>query len=207
MPGRRTITLRFLTSPVTILGSDRVEAVEVVRNELKIDRGGVPRALPTGETEVLEAGMVLRSVGYRGEPVADLPYDPVPGTVPNEGGCVRPGLYVAGWVKRGPTGFIGTNKSCSEETVERFLDDLDAGLLATPKAEAEHLGQLLGGRGVQVVDLAGWQAIDHEERRRGASHERVRNKIVDIDEFLRVARPGRTRPRYAATRRKRENRG
>lgn len=211
VPGRRTITLRFLTSPVTILGSDRVEAVEVVRNELKLDTDGVPRALPTGETELLEAGMVLRSVGYRGERVPDLPYDPVSGTVPNEGGRVRPGLYVAGWVKRGPTGFIGTNKSCSEETVERLLDDLDAGLLATPKAAPtsglEPLGRLLGDRGVQVVDLAGWQAIDREERRRGDSRERVRNKIVDIDEFLRVAQPGRTRPRYASTRRKRENRG
>lgn len=205
--GWRTITLRFLTSPVRIVGGGRVEAVELVRNELRVDEAGVPRAVPTGATELMETGIVLRSVGYHGEPVPDLPYDRASGTVPHQGGRVRPGVYVAGWIKRGPTGFIGTNKSCAQETVERFLDDLDAGLLARPREDAGHIGGLLADRGVQVVDLAGWRAIDREERRRGASSDRVRSKIVDTDELLRVARTAAPGPRYATAPRRREDRG
>lgn len=130
-PGRRRIVLRFLTSPLRILGDDadgsdgRVCGIEVVRNRLDPDAAGILRAVSTGETEVLEAGLVLRAVGYHGRPVTGLPYDETTGTVPHQGGRVRPGVYVAGWVKRGPTGFIGTNKTCAQETVDRILDDLD----------------------------------------------------------------------------------
>ena len=115
---------------------------------------------------------MLRSVGYHGRPVTDLPYDEATGTVPNDRGRVRPGLYVAGWVKRGPTGFIGTNKSCAEETVERILDDLDAGLPA-PRRHAESIASVVAGRRPEVVDLAGWRAIDAEERRRGEARSVV----------------------------------
>ena len=139
-------------------------------------------------------------MGYHGREVADLPYDPATGTVPSDAGRVEPGTYVAGWVKRGPTGFIGTNKSCAQETVSRLLDDLDAGLVSPPARDADDLGALLASRGVTALDLADWRALDAEERRRGATSGRVRAKIVDREEMLRVAVEARrervTRSRY-----------
>ena len=126
--------LRFTTSPVEVLGTDRVTGLRVVRNRLVADAAGVLRAEPTGETEVIDAGLVVRSVGFRGVPVAGLPFDDERGTVPNERGRVEPGVYVVGWIKRGPVGFIGTNKTCAQETVSTLLDDLDAGLPAPPAA-------------------------------------------------------------------------
>ncbi|MDN4175405.1 FAD-dependent oxidoreductase [Nocardioides sp. SOB77] len=194
-PTRRRIVLRFLASPTRLLGTDRVAGVELVRNELVPDAAGVPRAKATDETEVLEAGMVLRSVGYRGVPVDGLPHDPVSGTVPNEQGRVEPGTYVAGWVKRGPTGFLGTNKSCAQETVGTLLDDLDSGLLEERTTRAGDLRRLLDARGVHVVDLAGWRAIDREERRRGEAAGRPRVKLTDPDEMLETVRSAGRRGR------------
>jgi ferredoxin--NADP+ reductase len=208
--GRRTIVLRFLTSPVEILGAERVSGVRVVRNALETGADGVPRAVPTGESEVISAGLVLRAVGYRGEPVRDLPYDAGSGTVPNDRGRVRPGVYVAGWVKRGPTGFIGTNKSCAEETVTRILDDLDSGAVGDPVGTPASIQQVVRGRCPELVDLAGWRAIDAEERRRGAARGRARVKIVDTDELRRVAGTASvraTRPATLTARRRREKRG
>jgi len=186
-PARRTIVLRFLASPVEIVGEGRVSGVVVGRNRLEVDESGVAGAVATGETELLETGMLLRAVGYRGLPVPDLPYDGDTGTVPNEAGRVRPGVYVAGWVKRGPTGFIGTNKSDAEETVDAILDDLDAGSVGEPAETTARLRSVIRSRQPRMVDLAGWQAIDGEERRRGAAAGRPRVKIVDVDEMLRIA--------------------
>ena len=199
-PDRRTIVLRFQASPVAVHGEGRVTAVEIGRNQLLPDEHGVPRAVPTGETELLEAGMLLRAVGYHGLPVADLPYDAATGTIPNDRGRVGPGVYVAGWVKRGPIGFIGTNKSDAEETVDRILDDLDAGIIKEPVGSAEDLRGLIRRRQPGMVDLAGWQAIDREERRRGAETGRPRAKIVDVEEMRRVASAA-SRSRHATLRR------
>ncbi len=187
-PALPTIVLRFLTSPVRILGEERVTGIEVVRNRLEPDTDGVLRPVATDDVETLDCGLVVRAVGYHGQPVADLPYDAATGTVPNDRGRVTPGVYVAGWVKRGPTGFIGTNKTCAQETVDRILDDLDAGLPA-PVGTPESIASVVRGRQPDVVDLAGWRAIDAEERRRGADRGRARVKIVDVDEMLRVAAP------------------
>ena len=202
-PAKRTIVLRFLASPVRVLGEDRVSAVEVSRNRLEVDEHGAPRAIPTGETEILETGLLLRAVGYHGLPVADLPYDARRGVVPSDRGRVRPGVYVSGWVKRGPTGFIGTNKADSSETVQQLLDDLDAGACPEPVGSAAATAALVRRRQPAVVDLAGWQAIDAEERRRGADRGRPRVKIVDIDEMLRIAhgQARRTRARLLGARR------
>lgn len=156
-PGRRRIVLRFCSAPVEIRGEGAVSGVEVERTELRtVD--GVVRAVPTGEREFLPAGMVLRSVGYRGEPVADLPFDDERGVVPNEAGRVRPGLYVAGWIKRGPTGFLGTNKTCAEETVESLLDDLQAGRLRAPAVDRSELDRWFRRVVPAGLDLAGWRA-------------------------------------------------
>jgi ferredoxin--NADP+ reductase len=159
----RTLVLRFHTTPTRVVGTDHVEGLEVTRD---------------GRTEVVPAGLVVRSVGVRGAPVPGLPYDDATGTVPHEQGRVEPGTYVVGWIKRGPRGFIGTNKSCAAETVSSLLDDLDAGLPA-PVAVP---GPLPG-----AIGLAGWRAIDEEERRRGAAQGRTRATVVDLDELRRIA--------------------
>jgi ferredoxin--NADP+ reductase len=196
-PALRTMVLRFGAAPVEVLGPERVTGLRVARTELVPDEHGVLRARLTDRVERLDAGMVLRSVGYRGVPVRDLPHDPDTGTVRNAGGRVRPGVYVAGWAKRGPTGFIGSNKTCARETVGSLLDDLDAGLLDRGPRDPRPLEDLLRSRGVPVVDLAGWRAVDEEERRRGASAGRPRRKIVDIAELERVAARDRRAGRYA----------
>jgi ferredoxin--NADP+ reductase len=199
-PAKRTIVLRFYASPVAVHGEGKVTSVEIGRNRLEVDPDGVPRAVPTGETELVEAGMLLRAVGYHGLPVADLPYHSVSGTVPNEKGRVMPGVYVAGWVKRGPTGFIGTNKSDAEETVDQILDDLDSGIIPEPVGTTQGLRGVIRGRQPGMVDLAGWQAIDREEKRRGAEVGRPRIKIVDVEEMRRIAAES-TAPRYTSLRR------
>ena len=189
-----TIVLRFLTSPLRILGEDRVTGIEVGSNTLTTDPAGAVRAIPTGESEVIDCGLVLRAVGYHGRPVADLPYDEATGTVPNDGGRVFPGVYVAGWVKRGPSGFIGTNKTCAQETVERILDDLDSGI-PEPMEQPSGTVDAVRARRPELVDLAGWRAIDEEERRLGELAGRRREKFVDVADMVRVAhgaqRPGR----------------
>ena len=139
-PGRRppgkpvTVRLRFCVSPVAILGECGVEAVEVVRNELVADPSGRIRAVPTDEREVIPCGIVLRSVGYRGTALPGVPFDEARATMPNDGGRVLgddgaplPGVYCTGWIKRGPSGVIGTNKKDATETVELLLADAAAG--------------------------------------------------------------------------------
>ena len=156
----RAIRLRFFSSPVAIHGDGKVEAIELVRNELI---GG--RAVPTEERETIPCGIVFRSVGYQGVPLPGLPFDEGSATIPNEGGRVEPGLYVAGWIKRGPSGVIGTNKKDATETVALLLDDARAGLL--PSREEGMLETLLEERGVDAVLYGGWEAIDAAERTAG----------------------------------------
>ncbi len=167
VPHLRTIVLRFHATPVAVLGRDRVEGISI------------------SPTETIECGLVLRAVGYHGQAVPGLPYDEVTGTVSNDRGRVAPGTYVAGWIKRGPTGFIGTNKTCAQETVTQLLDDLDAGTARVPARTG--VLELLAERGVEVIDLAGWRAIDREERRRGEAAGRPRTKIVTLDELRSIA--------------------
>ncbi|MGV0813169.1 FAD-dependent oxidoreductase [Mycolicibacterium boenickei] len=126
----RRIVLEYLQSPTAILGDDAVRAVEFSRNELIAGDDGSPRVKPTGELHTVDAGLVLTSIGYRGVPVAGLPFDG--GIVPNDAGRVTgvPATYVTGWIKRGPTGFIGTNKSCAQETVRSLVADYNSGRLA-----------------------------------------------------------------------------
>jgi ferredoxin--NADP+ reductase len=177
----RAIRLRFLLSPVAIVGDERVEAIELVRNELV---GG--RAVPTDERETIPCGIIFRSVGYQGVPLPGLPFDEGSATIPNEGGRVEPGLYVAGWIKRGPSGVIGTNKKDATETVALLLDDARAGLLPT-RGEGT-LEELLEERGVEAVLYAGWEAIDRAERDAGEPHGRPRIKLHRWDDLLAAAK-------------------
>ena len=177
----RAIRLRFLRSPVAILGDGKVEAVELVHNEL-VDG----RAVPTDERETIECGIVFRSVGYQGVPLPGVPFDDRSGTIPNEGGRVEPGTYVAGWIKRGPSGVIGTNKKDATETVALLLEDARAGRL--PARGDGKLEELLAERGVEAVLYAGWEAIDQVERSAGDPHGRPRIKLCSWDELLAASR-------------------
>ncbi|MGA4943343.1 FAD-dependent oxidoreductase [Streptomyces cinereoruber] len=182
VPGRRRIVLRFLTGPARIEGDDRVTGLTVVRTELRRADDGTVRAVPTDETETIETSLVLRAVGYRAEPVPDLPFDAETGTVPHERGRVEPGVYVTGWIKRGPTGFIGTNKSCAQETVTALLDDLETGRLTAPA------GPPVTTARPDAVDLDGWRAIDAAERAEGRAQGRPRVKLLDREDLLAAAR-------------------
>jgi ferredoxin/flavodoxin---NADP+ reductase len=190
----RAVRFRFQVSPVAILGDERVEGVEIVRNRLEPDGRGSVRAVATEEREVIPCGIVFRSVGYRGVELPGVPFDERSGTIPNDGGRVLdaggsplPGTYVAGWIKRGPTGVIGTNKKDATETVELLLEDARAGRLP-PRASGSPLDQLLAERGVAVVTYAGWEAIDAAERAAGESQGRPRVKLCTWDELLAAAR-------------------
>ena len=163
---RRRIVLRFQASPVEVVGTDRTEGLQVVRTELVPDPDDdVARAVPVpGSEEFIEAGLVLSSVGYRGVPVPGVSFDPDTATIPNRRGRVLdapdggevPGLYTVGWIKRGPRGFIGSNKTCAAETVNALLDDANAGRLPSPGSAAQ-FEALLRDRRPDATDLVGWR--------------------------------------------------
>ena len=187
----RRIHLHFLARPVEVTGSDAVEGVVVERTELTEDGG----AQGTGETWLLPADLVVRSVGYRGVPLPGVPFDGSRHVVPNTEGRVVgadgtpvAGLYVAGWIKRGPSGIIGTNKKDSAETVRSLLADAAAGTVPTaPETDATRWDAVLKERGVVVVDHAGWRSIDASERELGASRGRDRTTIHDRVDLVAAA--------------------
>jgi ferredoxin/flavodoxin---NADP+ reductase len=193
--GRR-IELRFLRSPVAIRGDQRVEAVDIGRNEIVRTDDGMLRARAVDEpVETIECGLVLRSVGYRAVPLPDVPFDERYFVLPNERGRVftpdgepLPGVYAVGWIKRGPTGILGTNKRDAEETAACLVEDLAAGALPhPPQAGPEAIDGLIAERKRDVVTIDGWRAIDADERDRGASQERPRVKHASRDELLSAA--------------------
>src|SRR5579859_3992053 len=192
----KRLVLRFCVSPVAILGGERVEAIEIVHNELVPDGRGSVRAVPTDRREVIPCGVVFRSVGYRGVELPGVPFDAERATIRNAGGRVLdeqgaqvPGAYCAGWIKRGPTGVIGTNKKDATETVALLLEDARSGALPrAPEATAEAVDALLAERGAEVVMYSGWELIDKLECERGAPHGRPRIKLARWDELLKAAR-------------------
>ena len=200
----RRVVLHFNTSPVALTGTDRVEGMTVVRNRLEPDgRGGV-RAVPTDETHTLPVGLVFRSVGYRGRQLPGVPFDERAGVVPNVGGRVVeeagstaavPGLYVAGWIKRGPQGVIGTNKQCATETVTQLLADAAAGALPPVDDDVSPIDALLAERQVLVTNWTDWQALDRAEQERGAAAGRPRAKITALEEMLEIVGASRAGPR------------
>jgi len=211
LPGaRRRIELRFLRSPVEIRGTGRVEAIDVRRNEIVQTDDGWLRARPLGEdVETIECGLVLRSVGYRAVPLPDVPFDERHFVLPNERGRVLaadgetlPGVYSVGWIKRGPTGILGTNKRDADETVSCLVEDLDAGALPQPPNPGrEQIDALLAERKPDLVTVEGWRAIDGHELERGRAQQRPRVKLASREELLAaaavrdpVAGAGATRP-------------
>jgi ferredoxin--NADP+ reductase len=191
LDARRRIVLRFLGSPVEIRGGDRVEAVAIRRNEIVRTDDGLLRARPVEDgTETIECGLVLRSVGYRAVPLPHVPFDERRFVLPNERGRVLspdgeplPGVYAVGWIKRGPTGILGTNKRDAEETVSCLAEDLPA----LPQPPRGPIDALLAERKPDVVTVEGWRAIDAHELDRGRGERRPRVKLASRDELLAAA--------------------
>ncbi|HKQ61985.1 MAG TPA: FAD-dependent oxidoreductase [Candidatus Polarisedimenticolaceae bacterium] len=191
--GRR-LWIRFLVSPTELVADEhgRVGRVRLVHNELYRAEDGSIRPRATERFETIEAGLVFRSVGYKGVPLADLPFDAGQGLVPNRAGRVfdpatgamLPATYVAGWIKRGPSGVIGTNKPDAEETVAAMLGELGSGELAAPAApEPEAIERLLQQRGVRWVSYSDWLRLDALEVSRGKAQNRPRVKLLTYEAF------------------------
>ncbi len=193
----KRVVLRFLRSPVAIKGEGKVEGVELVRNELHHGGDGVLKARATEEHETLDAGIVFRSIGYRGVPIEGVPFDEWKGAIPNEEGRVIdpheqhaiPGEYVVGWIKRGPSGVIGTNKRDAQETVDRLVEDLHEGRLPEPTADGsqEAVEALVTARKPEHVTYAGWELIDAVEKGAGEPLGRPRVKLTRVAQMLEAA--------------------
>ncbi|MGW4704451.1 FAD-dependent oxidoreductase [Streptomyces sp. NPDC004285] len=182
---RRRIVLRFHSAPVEALGEEQVRAVRVTREG-------------AADGTEIAAGLLVRAIGYRGVPLAGLPFDEAAGTVPHEAGRVAglPGSYVVGWIKRGPSGGIGANRACAEETIGSLLADAVAGALPKPTGTSQEFRRLAKSRsGRGLVDARGLASIDRAERARGRDAGRPRVKLATVQELVAAARGGRPRPR------------
>jgi ferredoxin--NADP+ reductase len=191
------IVLRFLRSPVEILGGDEgsVASLRVARNRMERGADGVLRAVSTDRYETLDCGLVLRSIGYRGAALPDVPFDERGGRISNAGGrvcdaegVVLRGEYAVGWIKRGPSGVIGTNKKDAADTVARILEDRAADRLNRPAvADPDAAQALLSASVPGLVTWTGWRAIDAHERAAGEARGRPRVKLVRLPEMRDVA--------------------
>lgn len=179
---RPRIRLAYRMTPKRVVGGDRTDAIEFT-------------VTGTDEVRRVDAGLVLTSIGYCGKPIRGLPFDESMAVVPNDGGRVVdprsgepvPGSYVAGWIKRGPTGFIGTNKSCAAQTVHNLVADYNDGRLRDPLYKPGALDKLVHSRRPDTVDSAGWKAIDAAEIARGGD-ERPRVKFTAVADMLTAAK-------------------
>lgn len=189
----RRVHIKFLSSPVAVLGDTRVEGLEIEKNELR-DRNGALAAVGTGETVTLPVGLVLRSVGYRGVALPEVPFDDVRSVIPNvlgrvteaAGGAVVPGEYVAGWVKRGPTGVIGTNKADAAESVRSLLEDApNLARVTADDVAPEAVERFLESRGVPFFPFDHWLELDALELEAGRAQGRPRVKLTRVEEMLR----------------------
>jgi ferredoxin--NADP+ reductase len=180
---------RFRTSPIELKGDGRVESIVLGRNELVNDNGRIV-AKDTGEREEVPAQLVVRAVGYRGVPTPGLPFDERSGTIPHTGGRIEGSRneYVVGWIKRGPTGVIGSNKSDSQETVDTLISDLrDASLSDVGADYSDELVNWLVERQPKLITDDHWKLIDDYERSAGEPHGRPRVKVTSVAELLRIA--------------------
>lgn len=192
--GDKRIVFRFLTSPTAVVGDSHVTGIGCVRNEIRHTPTG-QRVVPTSDFDSISTPLVLRAIGYRGTPMPDIPFDETAGVIPNDHGRVLgpsgspiPATYVTGWVKRGPRGVIGSNRRDAQDTVDALVDDLAAGRLQAPSQDRDALSALLIQRCPDLIDRAGWSAIDQAERAAGASSGRVRAKFTHINAMIEAAR-------------------
>ena len=193
---RKCLTLRFLVSPTEIIGNNgQVQGIRLAKNAIFADAAGNIRPQATGVEETLDVGVVFRSVGYQGVPLSGIPFDEKSGTIRNVAGRVvdaagvpQPGLYTAGWIKRGPSGVIGTNKTCAQETVACMVEDLAAGNILAPLApQVDAIERLIATRQPSMVSYAQWQKIDAAEIASGEAQQRPRVKFTRIADMLGAA--------------------
>jgi ferredoxin--NADP+ reductase len=188
----RRVAIRFLLSPTRILGDGRVEAIELERNRLSRAQDGSLRAEPTGARAVVRAGLVLRAVGYRGEPIPGVPFDDKRGVIANVNGRVlgpdgQPTReYVVGWAKRGPSGVVGTNKKCAMDTVRVLTQDMVAGLLRAPEQREPAIEAFLRSRQPDLITWADWDTIDRHEREQGQRVGSPRVKLTRVSDMIDV---------------------
>lgn len=189
----KKIIFRFLVSPVEVVGTDRVEGLKIVHNEMVQDDKGEMRPRATDRTETLPVGLVFRSVGYYGVALPGVPFDEKKGVIPNaqgrvltqSGGDVIVGEYVAGWIKRGPSGVIGTNKQDAVETANLLLADLQEGQMWLPDApQPDAVVSLLHKRGVRIVTYADWQCLNDLEQANAQGTTRPRVKFTEVEAML-----------------------
>lgn len=181
---KRRIVFYFLESPVQIIGRNRVEGLILERNRL-CGSAFAQQAESTGDRYALRCGLVFRSIGYKGTQLPGLPFDASRGILPNASGRVlgHAGAYTTGWIKRGPSGIIGTNRACAVETVATLVRDFSRESL--PKKDgSDATKKLLASRGVQVVSYSDWKRIDAEEVRRGKERGKPREKFSSVDAML-----------------------
>ena len=193
---RQRIHLRFLLSPTELTGNGRVESVTLAHNRLVPAANDDLKAEPTGQSEVLPTGLVFRSVGYLGTGLPGLPFDAKRGIIPNTAGRViatsgahAPGEFVVGWIKRGPSGVIGTNKPDASETTEALLEDFQAGVFARTLPPRDEIDHLIQARGTRLVSWSDWSKLDQIERRQGAALGRPRVKFTSVSEMLEALDP------------------
>ena len=195
---KKRVHFMFLASPLEILGNGGVEKIRMVRNQLVKRDDGSLRPQATGELMEENAGLIFRSIGYHGNPLADIPFDQNSGTIPNECGQIidedqdkslRTREYVAGWIKRGPTGVIGTNKQDAVETVHRMLETfLQEKIEPGQQPDISGIEALLKERNVNYVSFEDWKLLDAYETDAGQAQERPRVKVTSIDEMLEIIR-------------------
>ena len=192
----RRIVFRFLVSPVEIVGTNRVEGVDVVHNDLYRGNNGELRARATDRHEIVPADIVFRAIGYQGVALPGVPFDPITSTIPNDRGRVidsltgqpREGEYVAGWIKRGPNGIIGTNKPDAQETVEMLVEDLRAGRMRKEVLSPEVFNRFLSQRQGEVVSFDDWKFLYSREVAKGEELGRPLLKFARVENMLRVLR-------------------
>lgn len=192
----RRMIFRFLVSPVELRGENgHVTCMKMVKNTLSRTDAGTLRPNATDEYEELPVGLVFRSIGYRGVPLPEVPFHERWGVIPNQLGRVNDlqtnahvvGLYTAGWIKRGPSGVIGTNKPDAVETVDAMLADMNAGVLFTPSHPGvEDAQALVASRQPRYVTYQDWLKLDQQELARGQAAGRPRLKFTDVEEMLKV---------------------
>ena len=193
---KRKVHFLFLASPLEISGDGKVEKIRMVRNQLVKKEDGSLRPQATDKIVEEDAGLVFRSIGYHGKPLADLPFDQKSGTIPNEfgqvkdpenGNLLRNREYVAGWIKRGPSGVIGTNKQDAVETVHRMLETfLKEKMEAGKNVSNPDIVLLLEKRKVEFVSFADWKLLDAHEIEAGQKQGRPRVKLTSIAEMLEI---------------------
>lgn len=179
----KKVVLKFLRSPIRIEGDGRVQRLVLEKNQLK-GEAGAQKARGTGETESIEVGLVFRSIGYKGVGIDGLVFDAARGVIPNELGRVGDGIYATGWIKRGPSGVIGTNRKDSQETVACLLEDFEDGILKPIQDDGNEVSDLLRAKGVRAISFADWEKLDVEEIRRGDACGKVREKFTSLADVL-----------------------